>query len=355
MQKPLVSVSAEITETTTRTTTSMRIKSHDPTYLKYLEDHPEAEAMEPDGVETIRKHSTDLAKQNIVTMSELAAVYGNTLPTSEQAAGQGEGIQTLPQKPAEQTTTIGDNNQGGGSEPIDSTYPYPVNPDRSMGVSENAVIMPKLQASGPPQEAYGVRNSLSGEYGALADNQLQDVVQRVEAAVMAEIGQSDPAGLGEESGPIVVKQDGNEALNPDGTLIANGTAGQDAKTQIPQINQSVSIPGMDRTPIGDKWQGNVNDYRENGVPIIMNSVSQKDILVRLLGAYGFTTNDIAEGMPSTRFEQKLGFSIATVTGSRDNQRLEVSISDKTGRPELVSDRWDQLYAYLVRKYPREDS
>src|SRR5437899_4889803 len=106
----------------------MRIKSHDPTYLKYLEDHPEAEAMEPDGVETIRKHSTDLAKQNIVTMSELAAVYGNTLPTSEQAAGQGSGMETLPQKPSETTATIGDDNLGAVSESIDDTYPYQVKP-----------------------------------------------------------------------------------------------------------------------------------------------------------------------------------------------------------------------------------
>ena len=126
------------------------------------------------------------------------------------------------------------------------------------------------------------------------------------------------------------------------------------KVLAKSINQSVTIPGMNRTAIGDIWNGNINDYRENGAPVIANSMSQKDILVRLLGAYGFVTNDIAEGLPSTRFEQKLGFSVATVQGGKDGQLLEVTITDKTGRPELVTDRWDQLYAYLVSKYPKSE-
>jgi len=126
------------------------------------------------------------------------------------------------------------------------------------------------------------------------------------------------------------------------------------KVLAKSINQSVTIPGMNRTAIGDSWNGNVNDYRENGAPVIANSISQKDILVQLLGAYGFVTNDIAEGLPSTRFEQKLGFSVATVQGSQDGQLLEVSITNKVGSPELVTERWDALSAYLTSKYPRNE-
>jgi len=339
--------------------------------------------------------------------------------------------------------------------------------------------MPKLQVQGPPQDSYGVRNTMSatGNFGALADNQLQDVVQRVEAAVLAEIGQSDPVGLGEESGPIPIKHDGNEVVMPDGTMIApSGMAGTDAKTQIPRqtkteewkaeevgddyhfpyiiafdyngtidargtgrgipiqvlqdlqrrgkkvlvftsstkgadkefmrqtldklsipytddervltdvdmligdkksderragrygvkfidvaefsmdkvLAKSVSIPGMNRTVMGDKWDGNVNDYREGGLLLIMNTPSQKDKLVQLLGARGFILNDLAEGLPTSRLEHKMGGSIATISASKDNQALEVSITDRTGRPVCIADDWAKLYVYLQQAFPKSE-
>jgi len=120
------------------------------------------------------------------------------------------------------------------------------------------------------------------------------------------------------------------------------------------LAKSVSIPGMDRTAVGDKWNGNVNDYREGGTPIIMNTPPQRDILTQLLRARGFVDNDINQLTTQTRFEHKLGGAIAKIEGSRDNQRLEVSITDRTGAPELVTDDWSKLYGYLGEKFPREE-
>ena len=121
------------------------------------------------------------------------------------------------------------------------------------------------------------------------------------------------------------------------------------------LAKSVSIPGMDRMAVGDKWNGNVNDYREGGAPIIMNSPSQRDILTQLLGARGFVTNDIAQLTTQSRFEHKLGGNVARITVSQDNQRLEVEVTDRTGRPELTTDSWADLYGYLGEKFPRQDS
>ena len=411
---------------------------------------------------------------------------------------QSQGGQAINPKPDEETATIGDDNLGAGEAPIYSTYPYPPNPDPNLGVPENSVLMPKLQVTGPPQDSYGVRNTMSNSsnFGAVADNQLQDVVQRVEAAIMAEVMASkDPMTL-EASSPIKqdlppgwegftthdqaqVKQDGNEIVAPDGTMIQpNGQSGFDGRTQIPQqtpkaeeqptpktkfpqtivfdwngtvdarglgrgipidflsylmsigkdvaiftssttgddktfmreecdrrgipytdnetildqadvfigdkksderragkhgakwihvqdfdadklLAKSVTIPGMNRTAIGDSWDGNANDYREGGAPIVMNTPSQRDVLLQLLRARGFVDNEnnpLSQGIVGgrLRLEHKMGGAIAMIEGSQDNQRLEVTITDRTGRPELITSDWSKLYGYLGEKFPRQD-
>src|SRR2546428_4407199 len=216
--------------------------------------------------------------------------------------------------------------------------------------------MPKLQASGDPATVYGIHNTMSntGNFGSVADNQLSTVVQRVEAAVMAEMMPSDPMKM-EEAG--VRKEDGNESLNPDGTLRANAMAGFDGKTQIPQINQSVSIPGMNRTPVGDKWApgGNVMENRENGAPIMSSQIpAHMDMLLQQLISRGFVLNEIGQmGGGQHRLEHKMGQSIART--KPNNERLEIEVTDRIGRPVLVTDRWDQLDAFLNENYPQDDS
>src|SRR5438876_4113701 len=423
--------------------------------------------MEPDGIETVRNRSVNLDKQ----YSDIGAGIG--VREGQSVNPIAVGGQAINPKPDEETATIGDGNLGAGEAPIYSTYPYPPNPDRNLGVPENAVVTPKLQATGPPQETYGVRNSMSNSsnFGAVADNQLNAVVERVEEAIRQELmTPKDPMGLGEESTRIPVKQDCNEIVASDGSMIApNGQAG-DGVRQIPNIAEqmkyeelgddyhfpyiiafdyngtidarntgrgvpiqvlqdlqrrgkkvlvftystkgadkefmrqtldklsipytddervltdvdmligdkksderragrygvkfidvtefsmdkvlakSVSIPGMNRTVMGDKWNGNVNDYREGGAPIIMNSPSQRDILTQLLGARGFVTNDIAQLTTQSRFEHKLGGNVARITVSQYHQRLEVEVTDRTGRPELTTDDWSKLYGYLGEKF-----
>src|SRR2546425_9210780 len=74
---------------------------------------------------------------------------------------QSQGGQAINPKPHEETATIGDDNLGAGTSVLGSTYPYPPTPNLDhMGTSEE-VIMPKLQVSGPPQDSYGVRNTMS--------------------------------------------------------------------------------------------------------------------------------------------------------------------------------------------------
>src|SRR2546428_2254261 len=121
--------------------------------------------------------------------------------------------------------------------------------------------MPKLQASGDPATVYGIHNTMSntGNFGSVADNQLSTVVQRVEAAVMAEMMPSDPMKM-EEAG--VRKEDGNESLNPDGTLRANGMAGFCGETPIPQNIHSNSVPGKKRNPPEEKEQRQVKDSND---------------------------------------------------------------------------------------------
>ena len=447
----------------------MRIKHQDYSNLLFLQDNPEAEFMEPDGIETVRNQSVNLDKQYSGSERDNLLIADNGI--------QSHGGQAISPKPDEETATIGDGNLGAGEAPIYSTYPYPPNPDRNLGVPENAVVTPKLQATGPPQETYGVKNSMSNSsnFGAVADNQLNAVVERVEEAIRQELmTPKDPMGLGEESTRIPVKQDGNEIVASDGRMIApNGQAG-DGVRQIPNIAEqmkseehgddyhfpyiiafdyngtidargtgrgipiqvlqdlqrrgkkvlvftsstkgadkefmrqtldklsipytddervltdvdmligdkksderragrygvkfidvtefsmdkvlakSVSIPGMNRTVMGDKWDGNVNDYREGGLLLIMNTPSQKDMLVQLLGARGFILNDLAEGLPTSRLEHKMGGSIATISASKDNQALEVSITDRTGRPVCIADDWAKLYVYLQQAFPKSE-
>lgn len=388
-------------------------------------------------------------------------------------------------KPTEETATIGDDNLGAGSEPMDSTYPYPPNPDPSLGVSENSVLMPKLQVGGPPQDSYGVRNTMSNSsnFGAVADNQMQDVVQRVTNAIMAEIGQSDPTGLGEESGPMPfdptnagapIRQDGNEVVVPDGTVIQpNGQSGFDARTQIPRqtkaeevaddfhfpyiiafdwngtidarntgrgipiqvlqdlqskgkkvlvftsstqgadkdfmrqtldqlsipytddervltdvdmligdkksdekragrygvkfidvnefsvdkvLAKSASIPGMDRTAVGDKWQPgyDVMQNREGGVPVMLANVpAHSDMVIQQLQSRGFVLNELGQmGDGSHRLEHKMGNSIAKVQPNGD--RLEVTVTDRIGRPVLLTSQFDKLDAFLNENFPSQD-
>src|SRR2546428_6658704 len=155
---------------------------------------------------------------------------------------QSHGGQAINPRPDEETAKMGEGNRGGGEAPIYPPYPYPPNPDRNLGVPENAFVTPKLQATGPPQETYGVRNSMSNSsnFGAVADNQLNAVVERVEEAIRQELmTPKDPMGLGEESTRIPVKQDGNEIVASDGTVIApNGPAG-DGVRQIPNIAEQM--------------------------------------------------------------------------------------------------------------------
>jgi hypothetical protein len=467
----------------------LRIKHQDYSNLLFLADNPEAEAMEPDGIETVRNQSVNLDKQ----YSDIGAGIGVREGQSVSPAAQGG--QAINPKPDEERTTIGDGNLGAGTNPVYETYPYPPNPnlDGNLGIERGPYTQPKLQVQGPPQDSYGVRNTFSntGNYGNPADQALTQVTERVAEAVRREVANElmtthDEPDLGGPSSRIPIpkigaplRQDGNEALNPDGTLVANGPAG-DGVRQIPNIAKqmkseelgddyhfpyiiafdyngtidargtgrgipiqvlqdlqrrgkkvlvftsstqgadkdfmrqtldqlsipytddervltdvdmligdkksdekragrygvkfidvtefsmdkvlakSVSIPGMNRTVIGDSWDGNVNDYREGGVPIIMNSPSQRDILLQLLRARGFVDNEMnptSQGQVGgrLRLEHKMGGAIATVEGSQDNQRLEVSITDRTGAPELVTDDWSKLYGYLGEKFPREDN
>src|SRR3989442_1639325 len=200
---------------------------------------PEGEATAPTGFITDRYPPTNLGggmKEGQVEKQYPGTEHDNLLIADNGI--QSQGGQAINPKPDEETATIGDDNLGAGTSVLDPNgYPYPPTPNLDhMGVSEE-VIMPKLQVSGPPQDSYGVRNTMSNSsnFGAVADNQLGSVVERVTNAIMAEIGQSDPTGLGEGSGPIPIKQDGNEVVAPDGTMIQpNGVSGFHARTQIPQ-------------------------------------------------------------------------------------------------------------------------
>ena len=89
--------------------------------------------------------------------------------------------------------------------------------------------------------------------------------------------------------------------------------------------------------------------------MIVNTPSQKDMLTQLLRGSGFVDNDMAALSVGNRFEHKMGGAIAKIEGSQDNQRLEITITDRTGRPELVADDWAKLYLYLQQKFPHEDS
>ena len=177
----------------------------------------EGEDTTPTGHENVRSHSHNIGGGMMDKQHSIEA--GLDKQYSDVGAGIGViegqsvnpgaiGGQAINPKPDEETATIGDDNLGAGTSVLGSTYPYPPNPDPNMGVSAGGeTIMPKLQVQGPPQDSYGVRNTMSatGNFGAVADNQLGSVVERVTNAIMAEIGQSDPTGLGEESGPLPIK------------------------------------------------------------------------------------------------------------------------------------------------------
>src|SRR5438093_2155782 len=174
---------------------------------------PEGEATSPTGFITDRSPQTPLGGglSNGGVEKQYPGSEHDNLLISDMGV-QSQGGQAIDPQPSEETATIGDDNLGAGTSVLGSAYPYPPNPDPNMGVPAGGeTIMPKLQVQGPPQDSYGVRNTMSNSsnFGAVADNQLGSVVERVTNAIMAEIGQSDPTGLGEESGPIPIKQDGN--------------------------------------------------------------------------------------------------------------------------------------------------
>src|SRR3989442_1078566 len=150
---------------------------------------PEGETTTPTGFITDRYPQTNLGggmKEGQVEKQYPGTEHDNLLIADNGI--QSQGGQAINPKPDEETATIGDDNLGAGTSGLGLTYPYPPNPDPNMGVPAGGeTIMPKLQVSGPPQDSYGVRNTMSNSsnFGAVADNQLQDVVQRVEAAIMA--------------------------------------------------------------------------------------------------------------------------------------------------------------------------
>src|SRR3989442_12938578 len=114
----------------------------------------EGEDTAPTGHENLRCKTHSLGggiRDGVVEKQCPGTEHGNLLISDMDM--QSQGGQAINPKPDEETATIGDDNLGAGSEPMDSTYPYPPNPDPSIGVSENAVITPKLQVSGPPQES----------------------------------------------------------------------------------------------------------------------------------------------------------------------------------------------------------
>src|SRR2546426_7787647 len=105
---------------------------------------PEGEATAPTGFITDRSPQTNLGGglSNGQVEKQYPGTEHDNLLIADNVI-QSQGGQAISSEPDEETATIGDDNLGAGSEPMDLTYPYPPNPDPSMGVSENAVLMPK--------------------------------------------------------------------------------------------------------------------------------------------------------------------------------------------------------------------
>src|SRR5439155_17345415 len=71
----------------------------------------------------------------------------------------------------------------------------------------------------------------------------------------------------------------------------------------PAPNNSVTQPGMDRTPVGDKWQYQYDSrhYIDNGRDYMNSIPGHWDLLDRSLGGRGFTRNILDDGIPPRRF------------------------------------------------------
>ncbi len=121
--------------------------------------------------------------------------------------------------------------------------------------------------------------------------------------------------------------------------------------------QSISIPHMTRTVIGDKWDSGYNLYenRENGVPVIPNTVTSYDLLTEALGSRGFVLNEIALNMDKPRYEMKMNGDVATTSVDGLNSNLVVTISDRTGAPLFQAKNWVDLLDFLNQRYPQSKS
>jgi len=228
-------------------------------------------------------------------------MYGDALKPNSQ------GGQYLPQKPLEPTATIGDNNEGSGTDTLSQTYPYPPNPQAMQGPTDqvgfNPVIMPKLQAGGDPATTYGIQPQ---------DTREQDALSEIAGRAVHQFGM--------------------------------------------RLNNSVTQPGMDRTVVGDKWkyEYDLQHYTQNGVPYLQASIpAHWDLLDRAFGSRGFVRNDIAAGLDRRRFENKLTGDVAQAQTDSDGV-IGMQVFDRTGALKATLPDWAQMQMFLQQTYPLPD-
>lgn len=262
-------------------------------------------------VDPKRPGYTPMKKQYPDIGSGIGVMYGDSLKPNSQ------GGQYLPQKPEEPTTTIGDNNQGAGTREVSGDGMYPANPQAMQGPTDqagfNPVTMPKLQASGDPASTYGIQNQGGVQSNADAqDTKLQDYLNVLAGRGMADV--------------------------------------------LRRVGESVTMPGMDRTVVGDKWkyEYDLQHYNQNGVPYLQATLpSHWDLLDRLFGSREFVRNDIAAGLDKRRFENKMTGEYAWAQATPDNT-IEVQVFDRTGRLLATLPDYANMQMYLQQAYPLPD-
>lgn len=204
----------------------------------------------------------DKALRREINKALTTAVYGQTLPTSEQAAGK--------------TKIPSDANPDSGTAtPTPGLYPVNPTPMQGWGDRRDAeAVMPKLQAGGDPATTYGIQ----------------------------------------------------------------------------RIGESQSIPGAERTIVGDKWkyENNPQVYRDNGDWMQANVQDHWEMLDKLLGGYGFIRNLTAElSQDSRRYEDKATGATALAATTLKGH-LQVTFFDRTGAMIGTEETFSGLDSLLSR-------